>query len=441
MGKLLLYAILVVGAFAALIRPWIGVCLAYLFILLTPQNIWWWNFQGLRPVYWILLPTIIGFFISCVRGYCNFHLIKNNRNIYFLILWLFFILSYYFGPFVNISSNYWFRSPEWTFSLINKIFVLYFIASILIDNEKKLKYSVTLIIITVIYYIYWANAQYLFYHHYGRIGGPKGLSGGGIYSDQNTFAMLFVVGLPFIYYFGWYFKKKLYRYAFWCLIPLGWHAVFLTGSRGGLLGLGTTIVLGAYRTPNKLFRAIIIPIFLIAFIWQAGPVMKQRFGTIKNYEEESSAEGRINAWKAAIKMMINHPFLGVGLSAFGPAFPYYSDKDPREAHNTFFQIAAESGILAGIVYMLIIWQNIRDIMMNSKKLSSSKKDINNSFLYHLNEALLLSIIGFTVCSLFLSLQVYEVFYFLCVLINSTTYLVTKKEVFNPINEKKQGLDS
>ncbi len=422
MGKIFFYILVFGGGLCAVFYPWIGVCLAYLFIILTPQNIWWWNFQGLRPVFYILAPTILGFVLSLIQGKIDIEAIKNRRNFYLFVLWLFFVLSYYFGPYMGKPSPYWFHDPNWVFNLIHKIFILYFIAVSCINDKRKIKFLSLVMLVSVIYLIYWANTQYFVYHHYGRIGGPVGTSGGSIYKDQNDFAMFFVTGLPFIYYFGWYLKNKPLRYALWFIIPFGWHAIFLTGSRGGLLGLCAIILVAALRSPKKNIGLALIPLFIVAFIWQAGSVMKQRSSTITQYEQESSAQSRIDAWKAATRMIISHPFFGVGLSAFGTAFSDYSNKRPREVHNTFLQIAAESGIIAGLMYLLVIWTNIKDLLRNSKIIG---KDEKTDFLFYLNEALLTSIIGFAVCSMFLSLQVYEIFYYLCVLINTTRYLSSR----------------
>ena len=415
MGKAILYAILLGGGIASFARPWIGVCLVYFFVILRPQNIWWWNFVGVRPVYWILLPTIIGCALGFLKGELNLGVIKNKQNLYMLILWLFFALSYFLGAYIGVPSNRWWKTPVWTIILINKIFILYFLACLCINDEKKLKYLMAVMVLSILYLIYWANAQYLIYHRYGRIEGPKGISGDNTYSD-NGFAMLFVTGLPFLYYLGWYIKKKLLRYFLWLVIPFGWHAVFLTGSRGGLVGLAVTILVAAFRSSRKIIGIAIIPLFIFVYIWQAGPVMKQRAQTLKNYQQESSAEGRINAWKAAIRMIAAHPITGVGLAAFGTAFADYSDKQPRQAHNTFFQIAAESGVIAGVMYLLILFR-IASYSWNKRK-DIREKD----FCYYAGEAVSLSAIGFGVCSMFLSLQVYEIFYYLCVIANVLTFL-------------------
>jgi len=406
-------------AVSAIARPWVGVVVSYLFILLTPQNIWWWHFGDVRPVYWILLPTIIGTIFGIASKKINPNNLKTRQNLYLLILWICFNISYLFGSYVNVYSGFSFKDVGFVYPLINKIFVLYFIAILNIDSEKKLKCLCLVLVVSATYMIYWANAQYLFEGRYGRIGGPTDINGGSIYRDENCFAMLFICGLPFLYYMGWFLKNKIIRYSLWLVIPFGWHAIFLTGSRGGLLSLCVCILLATYRSHKKKAVFLMIPIFAVAYVWQAGDIMRNRAKTIKEYETESSAATRLEAWSAAINMIENHPLIGVGIASFGAAFPDYSIHTPREAHNTFFQITAESGLIAGLMYLLIIVSNIRILWKNGKNLKYNKKtDLNGSFVYFFNEAALVSFVGLIVGSLFLSFQTYEIFYFLCLLINS-----------------------
>jgi probable O-glycosylation ligase (exosortase A-associated) len=342
-------------------------------------------------------------------------------------MWLCFIISYIAGPYVNSEGPYRFNDPSNIFSVVNKIFLLYFIGCILINNQKKLKWLVLTIIFSLIYLIYWTNDQYLSQMQFGRIGGPKGIYSSSIYSDENTFAMLFVIGLPFLFYIGLYLKKIWLRWALWLAIPFGWHAIFLTGSRGGLVGLGVTIVLGALRSPKKLIGVMLIPAFILAYIWQAGDLMKSRTQTISEYKTEESAATRLEAWSAAMNMVSKYPISGVGLASFGPAFPDHSDKEPRVAHNTFFQISAESGIIAGIMYILITISIITGLWKNGIRYRNEHASSQmNHLLFYLNEATLVGFCGIVVCSVFLSLQVYEVFYFLCLISNTILYLSNKE---------------
>jgi putative inorganic carbon (hco3(-)) transporter len=418
MGQIILYIILFGTGIFSFISPWIGVVFSYLIAILVPQNIWWWNFHDIRPVFWVMIPTVIGFAIKLLNGAYRTNNIRNWRNAFLFILWIFFSLSYFIGPYANLPSIYRFHDSSYIFSLVNNIFILYFIGCLCIDDENKLKWLGMPIIIGTIYLTYWANDQYLSGKQLGRIMGPTGLSGQGIYVDENAFAMLFVTGLPFLYFYSLLISRRVLRAALWIIIPFGWHAVFLTGSRGGLVGLGASILLVAMRSRKKAVGLLIILLFLAAYAWQAGGLMKSRADTISEYETESAASTRLEAWEAALSMIGRHTLFGVGLSGFGPAFPEHSENRPREAHNTFFQISAESGIVAGIMYVLVVISCFKKLWRNGNELRNAKQYSTKHFLYLMNEATLSSLAGLITCSLFLSLQVYEIFYYLCLITNS-----------------------
>jgi len=413
-------------AVISLARPWIGVVCAYLFAILVPQAIWFWHFQDLRPVLWILMPTLVGVFFGLLKKRFNLSLIWNRQNAAMLIFWLFLLLSYFFGPYVDVMGPYRFTDPSWAMSTLNKILILYFIGCLCIDNEKKLKVLVCVLIISVVYLVFWANQQYLSGRYFGRLGGPSGLYGSP-YADENNFAMLFVTLLPYLWFAGYFFKKKLIRWGLWLIIPFGWHAIFLTGSRGGLVGVAVSILVTTVRSKHRLVGFMLIPLFLIAYQWQAGDVMKERAGTIGDYSIETSASSRLEAWATALKMISDRP-MGVGLASFGPAFPYYSDKKPREAHNTFLQISAESGILAGVMYLFILISSIVGLWHNGSRLRRLGVDSSSNIIYLINEATLVAFCGMIVCSLFLSLQMFEIFYCLCLMVNIILFIGGNKSV-------------
>jgi probable O-glycosylation ligase (exosortase A-associated) len=420
-----LYIIILSIACVSLFKPWIGVVASYTLIILNPQSIWWWYFQDIRPVLLVAIPTFIGFFFQLLKGNIKYKILLNKKNFWLAVLWFCFVFSYFFGPYVHAYSNIRPFDPWWLLSVVNNIFILYFLSCLCIDEVKKLKFLVGVITLSTIYFIFWANDQYLFQGQFGRIGGPNAPGSSSIYRDENAFAMLFVTGLPFLYYLGYSFQNKLMRYGLWLAIPFGWHAIFLTGSRGGLLGMGVALLIICIRSKNKLIGLFILCAAIFAYQWQAGSVMKERALTINEYSTEGSAATRLEAWSAAIQMIKNHPITGVGITSFIPAFGYYSSYRPREAHNTFFQITAETGIFGGIAYIMIIFLMLSEMLRNSRYLMSHNHNSGSEalFLFLVNEAALASFAGMIVCSLFLSLHVYEIFYFLCLLVNCLSYLL------------------
>lgn len=422
MGHLFILAMMVC-AVVSIAYPWIGVLYGYLFVVLTPQAVWWWDFEGIRATFWVIVPTCIGVLIALARGTVNVNILKNRRNLFILLLWFACVVSYFFGAFIHTVSPYRFTIPAVTMGRMNKIFFFYFVACLCIDTEKKTRALYVVLLISFAYLTYWAISQYLAGRWFGRLSGPASPFGSSIYSDQNDFAMVFVVAQPFFWYFGSSQERWIWRWLWWLLIPLSWDAVFLTGSRGGFLGLITTVVLIVLRSRRKLLGLALIPLFVLVFSLEAGPLMKARVLSIEHYHKSGSAEDRLHAWRAAERMIIAHPITGVGLASFGPAFPYYSRHHPREAHDTFLQITAESGVLAGAMYVLIVLSLVRHLWKNGSKLRKKiEAEGYSSTQFLMNEAVMIGFIGLVVCSIFLSLQEFEIFYTLNVLGNSVLHL-------------------
>jgi O-antigen ligase len=414
MGHFFFLGAIVVFSIVSLVRPWIGVVAAYLIAILTPQAVWFWDFEGLRPAFWILLPTCIGSLFATIRGSYDLRRLWSLRPVCIVILWLCIVASYFWGPYTNLEGPFRFTDPGWALSLINKIFLLCLLACLVIDDVKKLWVLSWAVAVSGAYLVYWANDQYLSGHFAGRLAGPVDvLEGSGTYQDENAFATLFVVVQSFFWYLGHGIRQKWLRWSLWLIIPFTWHAVFLTGSRGGLIGLAVTLLVMALRSKHRALGLLLVPAFVVAYQWQAGAVMKERAGTIEEYASETSAETRIQAWHAAVGMIAAHPVVGVGLASFGVAFPDFSDKQPREAHNTFLQISAESGVLAGLMYLLLGFGSVVALWRNGKWLKSKSLPDWDEKLHLVNEAALCGMSGFVACSLFLSLQMSEIFFCLC----------------------------
>jgi O-antigen ligase len=305
--------------------------------------------------------------------------------------------------------------------------LLCFVAVVCIDDERKVAALAGVLVASAIYLVYWANAQYLTGQVWGRLAGPVDETGTGIYADENTFAMLFVVAQPFLWYGGFALRSAKMRYALWLVIPFAWHAVFLTASRGGLVGVAAVTTLIALRSNRKALSLLLIPALAVAYVWQAGDLMKSRAETIDEFRTESSAATRLEAWGAAWNMMRAHPVTGVGLASFGPAFPTYSPKEPREAHNTLLQVAGESGMFAGLALLLLVFGTLRALWRNTTRLQENPgPEGHGHILSLLNEATLVALCGFSVCALFLSLQMYEILYFLLVLANGILFASSRR---------------
>jgi len=415
---------------ASLIKPWIGVLAYYMLALFVPAAMWPWVFKDTRVSFYIALATILGFILFTFGKKIDFTVLKSKQNLYLFILWFFLVISYFFSPYGATENSGIMFDPKYLLTNMTKVILFYYIAILLIDNKQKYHFLIMIILATATYFIYWGNMQY-FTGELTRLG-TLGLTGPGfagissVYTDENAFAMFFVMSIPFLYFMGDYYNNKIIKYFLWFLIPWAWHAIFLTGSRGGLIGLGIVTLFIAIRSKKKILM-IVIPILLIlAFVFQAGGYMQKKSTMILNIEGEGSAQSRLHAWDAALKMTIDHPITGVGLGNFMSAFRDYSDKEGKiiVTHNSVLQFASEAGIFAGLMFLLLCFGLFTDYW---KHLKLKSKD-TDPFFVATRESIMGSLAGFFVCAQFLNLATYETFYYLLVLNTVQNRLVNSKEV-------------
>lgn len=415
MGTIALNLILIFNSFISIFYPWVGIIVYYIFALIVPQNIWFWSFVGLRPFLLISIPIILGTLAKFISGRLLIYAHCTKLVTLFFLLWGVIIVSFFFGPFVEVKNSYNFFNPNTVFLNFNKSFIIVTCSFFLINSIKRMKYFWLAGVLTAIVMIIWGNLQYVQGIDLDRLNGPSGPNGG-IYYDENVFAALVIVTLPSLFYCFFLTSKKIFRGAILILVTLGWHVVFLTSSRGGLISLGCCIFLIALRSRLSILKLGIVPVFLAILLWQGGDRLLHRTSSLSEYNQDYSAVGRLEAWEAAVKMANANLLTGVGIGSFGQAFPSYSDKQPRIAHNTFFQLTGECGWLGGILYLYIIYSLIKILWPNRKSLHTNSDDDKN-FMWIINESCLVSVVGFSISSLFLSLEQYEFFYYFIIQAN------------------------
>lgn len=257
-------------------------------------------------------------------------------------------------------------------------------------------------------------------------GGSGGMIGGFL-GDGNDFALAQNVILPWTIMMAFSVRSRLWRLVFSFGALMGVIAVTLTFSRGGVLGLVALLgvlylvwiarsrrwVLGAY------VAIIVLVVGAIAFLAFAPENFLDRMTSIKDYEKDESALGRLDAWRAGAEMFIDHPFVGVGAGAFTVA--YGMDYKPpnaiaanwREAHNVYVQVLGEMGMV-GIICML--GMIISMLALVSRTRMTHLPDLGEDKFFHgARAALVGSIAAWAISAMFLSVGYYPHLYVLVML--------------------------
>ena len=81
---------------------------------------------------------------------------------------------------------------------------------------------------------------------------------------------------------------------------------------------------------------------------------------------------RIVLWKEAIAIIKDHPFLGCGLNTYSIVAPKYkiAEGGGIYPHNSYLQMAAETGLLGLGAFLWIIIILFRTSLSNLKKISN-----------------------------------------------------------------------
>jgi O-antigen ligase len=130
-------------------------------------------------------------------------------------------------------------------------------------------------------------------------------------------------------------------------------ALFLTGSRGGLIALAIMLLYIAWRTRYRFQMLFIMALGGLASLLQ--PTVWNRFAD----KGLQGGSGRTFIWDTAKLAFKDHWMLGAGYGAFPTAYnrELFATYQPifqgwsRPAHNAFLSAAVEVGILGGIIHL------------------------------------------------------------------------------------------
>ena len=245
---------------------------------------------------------------------------------------------------------------------------------------------------------------------------------GGNYSNPNDLALAIIISLPLCLALLFLSKSRLRKAAWALAILVMTYVVFLTGSRGGFISL---IVIAAIllfefaiRGRRRYLLALTALVALILWRSSGGILLARLEGTFDTRENIASAYGsaqqREQLFWRSVQVTKEHPLFGVGPGNF-----QVISGDWHVTHNSFTQMSAEGGVPALVLYLLILWRGFKNLRM-SKQLIRGQGELGV-----LARALLASLAGFVVGSLFGSVA-YQMFPYFLVAYTTAIFSIAKK---------------
>jgi O-antigen ligase len=199
-----------------------------------------------------------------------------------------------------------------------------------------------------------------------NISGDTWMRAFGFFPDPHVFSffvsLCFFVGLG---YFAWEENKK-WKVFIGAGEIIMFISITLSFSRGAYLGImaGGLFLLAVLLIRSRNFKKMAavgaILIIFTAVFFQG--TIRSRLVSAFNFKEGSNAE-RAKNWGQALDAAGRYPLFGVGLGNYSSYVdPSSGERSSIYAHNLFLDVAAETGILNGIIFIFLIlcaiWRNI-----------------------------------------------------------------------------------
>jgi probable O-glycosylation ligase (exosortase A-associated) len=244
-----------------------------------------------------------------------------------------------------------------------------------------------------------------------HVKGPEG----SFISGDNEMGLALIMTIPLLRYLQLTTPNIWLRGALHAAMVLSAIATVGSQSRGALLGL---VAMGTFlwlKSRNKIFTALLGGVAIVLVLSVMPQQWYDRMATIKSYETDRSAMGRINAWKMAFNMAKDRP-LGGGFDSFHDySFALYAPDpvDVHDSHSIYFEVLGEQGFVGlGIFLMLglMTWRTA------SWVIGRARRDREKRWIADLAAMTQVSLVGYASAGAFLGLAYFDYYYTLIALI-------------------------
>lgn len=384
--------------FASFRKPHIGFLCWVWVSLMNPHKLCW-GFIATAPVAFIIIvSTIIGTVFYKEKGKLFQHAIPRMQFIF--IVWA--IITTVFA----ISPEHSWGGSEGLNAFI-KIQVGVFLSYLLINSKEKVNLLVWLIFISIGYYGTKGGVFTLVSGGAFKVWGPQG----SMIEDNNSLACALLMVLPLGSYLLTTINNTYARYALIGSMGLIGISILGSNSRGAFLGLLALLLFWGRNAPGKQkILVIFIAVFIAVIALTLMPdTYWQRMHTVKTYDQDASAMGRINAWWCAFNLA-NNRLLGAGFEYASPlTFSLYAPNplDLHTAHSIYFQVLGDHGWIGLLIFLTIgvlNWSLLGGVI----KRTNTRQGLE--WANQLARMLQLSLIAYFVAGAFLSLPYYDLYW-------------------------------
>ena len=305
-----------------------------------------------------------------------------------------------------------------------KSIALALLAATMASNPTRIQAIVWAVVVSLAYFGIKGGGFVLLTGGHGHVNGPEN----SMISDNNDLGLALAALLPLINYLRASSKNVWVKIALIATMTLTAFAILGTYSRGALIALLVGGVAMALRS-----RSGVILVVVTAVLAAAAPAVlphswTQRMTTIGTYSDDTSFEGRVEAWRTTMKMIEARPLVGGGYDAIESdvvAKTYRTVRglpEGRAAHSIYFQVLGDQGVIGFVIYISIL---IAAFFNTQSVIRSAAGNPEMRWMRDLALAMQVSFITYLVGGIALSMAYYD--FFLVMLAMSAALLALARQ--------------
>jgi len=303
-----------------------------------------------------------------------------------------------------------------------KIIIMVFAAMVVIDTRRKLDGLVWVICLSLGFYGVKGGIFTLVHGGAYVVGGPPG----SFIEGNNELAFALIMTFPLMRYLQLQASRRYVRIGLWVAMALSAVSIVGSYSRGAFLAGGAMVFLLAWRSRRRAAMIIAIALLIPSLFVFMPEKWHERMESIRNYQEDASAMGRINAWRFAWNLAQDHPILGGGANVFTPQLFYrYAPKPENfhDAHSIYFEMLAEQGFVGLALFLGV---GIGTLVAAQAMRKRVKGRPGFLWAYDLSSMCQTTIVGYAVGGAFLGLSYWDLPYTVVAIVAISRSLVDEE---------------
>jgi putative inorganic carbon (HCO3(-)) transporter len=292
---------------------------------------------------------------------------------------------------------------------LGKTAVMAFLIPMLFHKKSDLRLLIWVIVLSIAYYGTKGGVWTLLMGGEGRVWGPMG----SYIQDNNALAVANIMTIPLMRYLQLTSPHRSVRWALTAMMFFCGVSVFGTYSRGAIVAACGMVAFLWWKGRHKVAVLILIALAIPFALSSMPEKWYARMDTIANYHQERSAQMRLNAWGTMWNIAKDRPITGGGFElASKEIFARYSPDPtfpPQAAHSIYLQALAEHGFVGLLLYLSMLgglWRTSTSIVRSTPHAG------NLGWAHDLARMMQVTLVGFAIGGVFLSLVNFDVPYYL-----------------------------